>query len=441
MSCCISWHLFLRSFFLLPRIRLELFRVTIAVLIISPFVPVCPAAAETASLSLARALSIAREHNPLLDIARERVIAARGVDTQASLLPNPVLTATSENQPFTHSPGFSFANDTDDYVYASQLVELGGKRGRRIAAAQAGIDAAEVQAEIESRQLTARVSSAYWTADAAAQVLDLYRKEAATLARMVEYNGARVHAGASAGADLLRIQLESDHMLASANLASADADRTLIALYREMGTSDFPSAVTFVDPLESLEHFDAPPLERVLQQRPEMLLANAQVRQAEANLSLERANAISDPDLMFGYKRWSGYSQYTGINSMFFGFKTPLPLFNRNQGRIASADAELRSAQRSLDAQRIAIKAELAAAESDYLHSRDALEQIMPRMTDRAGRNLNMTREAYRIGGTDLIRYLDAERMRVETQVLYVQALSQYHQSTINLQYAAGTLQ
>jgi cobalt-zinc-cadmium efflux system outer membrane protein len=440
MLDCVPQHLpSQRSFFCL-RTRFGLFRAIIAILIGSPMVLVCSAAAETTSLSLAQALSIARERNPLVAIARERTIAARGIHTQASLLPNPVLTATSENQPFRHLPGFSFATDTDDYVYASQLVELGGKRRLRLTAAQAGIDAAEGQAEIEARQLTASVSSAYWTADAAAQVLDLYRKEAATLARMVEYNGERVHAGASAGADLLRIQLESDRMLASANLASADASRTLIALYAEMGTSEFPSTVAFIDHLNSLEHFEAPSLDTVLQQRPEMLLAQAQMRQAKTNLSLERASAIPDPDLLFGYKRWSGYGQYSGINSMFFGVKTPLPLFNRNQGKVSSADAELRSAQHKVEAQKIAIKAELAAAESDYLHSRDALEQIMPRMTERAGRNLNMTFEAYRIGGTDLVRYLDAERMRVETQVLYVKALSQYHQSAINLQYAAGIL-
>jgi cobalt-zinc-cadmium efflux system outer membrane protein len=409
-------------------------------LIVSLIVPVHCSFADMASLSLAQALAIARGHNPLLDIARERVFAARGMDTQAGLLPNPALTATSENQPFGDSPGFSFANDTDDYVYASQLVEISGKRRRRIAAAELGVDAAAIEADIESRNLMARVSSAYWAADAAARVLELYRKEAATLARMVEYNGARVQAGASAGADLLRIQLENDRMLANATAASAETGRTQIALYREMGATEFPGSVRFLDPIESLEHFDVPPLETILRQRPEMLLAKAHVKQADANLSLEQANAIPDPELMFGYKRWSGYGQHTGINSMFFGVKAPLPFFNRNQGKIARAEAELRSAQSNLEAQTISIKAELAVAESDYLHNRDVLQQIMPRMTARAGRNLDITREAYRAGGTDLIRYLDAERMQVETQVLYVNALSQYHQSAISLQYAAAII-
>jgi len=306
--------------------------------------------------------------------------------------------------------------------------------------AQAGTDLAVIQAEIESRQLTARVSSAYWTADAAAQVLKLYQQESATLDQMVAYRSARVRAGASASADLLRIQLEGDRVLAEGNLASADAARALIALYREIGTNEFPTEVTFLDPIESLEQLEIPKLDQVLRQRPEMLLADAQVRQAKAKLSLERANAIPDPDLMFGYKRWSGYKQYSGVDTMFFGFKVPISLFNRNQGRIASAEAELRSAQYSAQAQRLAIEAEFAASESDYLHSRSALEQIMPRMADRSRRNLDITREAYRVGGTDLIRYLDAERVQIETRVSYVRALSQYHQNAISLEYATGEI-
>jgi len=260
------------------------------------------------------------------------------------------------------------------------------------------------------------------------------------LERMVEYSRARVHEGAAAEADLLRIQLEADRMRAAANLAASEAQRTLVGLYREMGATDFPRQVAFTDSLQTTDRLEAPPIDEVLRRRPEMLLARARLEQARANVSLERANAIPDPDLMFGYKRWSGYNQFTGLNTMFFGAKIPLPIFNRNQGKISAAEADLRSAEQSLKAQEIAVRAEVTAALSDYSRSREALEQIMPVMSDRASRNLDMTREAYRIGGTNLVRYLDAERMRVETQVLYAKTLSQYHQSAVNLEYATGMI-
>lgn len=396
------------------------------------------AAGETPSLSIAQALSTARERNPAVDISRERVNAAEGMHTQAGLLPNPMLTATSENQPFSAVPGFSFANQTDDYIYGTQLIELGGKRSRRMAAAQAGAAIASEEAEITSRQLAVRVANDYWIADSGAMVRDLYRGEAAMFGQMIEYSQARVREGAAAGADLLRIQIESDRLRTTANFAAAEANRSLIALYREMGAGDFPQDVTFTDPIEHLERVDAPAIDVILRQRPEMRAAEDGLKQAQANLSLERANAIPDPDLMFGYKRWSGFNQFTGLNTMFFGVKTPIPIFNRNQGKITAADAEFRIAKRNLAAEEIAIRAEVASANREYLSSREALDQIMAGMTDRANRNLEITSQAYRIGGTDLIRYIDAERIRIETRVTYLRAIARYHQSVVNLEYASG---
>jgi len=38
----------------------------------------------------------------------------------------------------------------------------------------------------------------------------------------------------------------------------------------------------------------------------------------------------------------------------------------------------------------------------------------------------------------DLLRLLDAERIRVETQTAWAEALGNYHQSVLSLNYAAG---
>jgi len=50
----------------------------------------------------------------------------------------------------------------------------------------------------------------------------------------------------------------------------------------------------------------------------------------------------------------------------------------------------------------------------------------------------DISRAAYREGGLDLLRLLDAERLRVETQTAWAEALGNYHQSVLSLNYAAG---
>lgn len=391
-------------------------------------------------LSLAQAIAQARERNPQVAIAQARVVAAEGMRIQAGLVPNPVLTATSENQPFGGPSSFSFSQDTDDYAYLGQTIELGGKRGRRIEVANRNLNSTSIEGEVAMRELVARVATAYWTAAGTVAIRELYEREMKTIDGIVEYNSARVRKGAAAEADLIRIQLESDRLRALARLTGADADRALIELYRLMGDNAVPKSVAFLDPLDNLGEVAAPEIETVLRDRPELRLAREQLKRAQANLNLQRANAIPDPDLMVGYKRWSGFNQYSGLNTLFFGVKVPLPIFSRNQGQIAAAEAEVRGAKSAITAAEQSARAEIAAALTDYQARRESVLKILPLMNEHAAETYAIAGGAYRLGGADLLRFLDAERVTIESRLLFVQALTQYHQSVVALQRATGTL-
>ena len=396
--------------------------------------------ADQAGLSLGSALDQARTQNPQLAMARARVSEAEGMREQAGLLPNPSLYATSENTPLGGSQPFRFSRDTDDYVYLNQKIELGGKRGRRVAFASENVGQMSIQSEVAMHQLLARVATAYWMAAGSAALDQLYQREVKTLDDIVDYNSARVLKGATAEADLIRIQLESDRLKAQARMASEQARRSLIGLYREMGATAFPDSITFTDRLDDLAEIQPPDLPTVLRERPEMRAARAGVKQAEANFQLQRANAVPDPTLMAGYKRFSGTTQFPGQNTLFFGFQVPLPIFDRNQGQIAAAQAKVMGAKDAVIDQEIAIRAEVEAALSDNRSRRDALLKVLPRMARRAAESDQIAAGAYRLGGADILRFLDATRMDIETQVLLVQSLVDFHKSVVNLELVTGML-
>jgi cobalt-zinc-cadmium efflux system outer membrane protein len=259
-----------------------------------------------------------------------------------------------------------------------------------------------------------------------------------TLDDIVDYNRARVQKGATPEADLIRIQLESDRFKAQARLASEQARRSVIALYREMGATAFPDSVVFTDRLDSLGDLQPPDLQTVLRDRPEMRAAREGVKQAEANFDLQRANAVPDPQLMAGYKRFSGSKPFTGQNTLFFGFQVPLPIFDRNQGQIAAAQAKVMGAKDAVTDQEIAIRAEVESALSDYESRRQALLDVLPRMAHRAALSDRIAEGAYRLGGADILRFLDAARIDIETQVLLVQTLIDYHVSVVNVELVTG---
>jgi cobalt-zinc-cadmium efflux system outer membrane protein len=161
-------------------------------------------------------------------------------------------------------------------------------------------------------------------------------------------------------------------------------------------------------------------------------VARTQVAQAESSVRLQQANAKVDPEIQLGYKRTSGYDTlYAAIN-------VPLPFRNRNQGNIASAEADVHTAESSLTAIEQQIQGEVVMAQRNYESKQRILTQTLQPLVVKSDESLRITLAAYREGGFDLIRYLDAQRVRIEAQTLFYQGLGQVHESAVALQQAQG---
>jgi hypothetical protein len=83
-------------------------------------------------LGLEDAINQALQSRMSLKAENERVFAARGLEKQASLRPNPELLFQNENL----RPGQTYSRGVDTVVYVTQALDMAGKRTRRIAVAQ-----------------------------------------------------------------------------------------------------------------------------------------------------------------------------------------------------------------------------------------------------------------------------------------------------------------
>jgi cobalt-zinc-cadmium efflux system outer membrane protein len=108
------------------------------------------------TLTLAQAIEEAVAGHPDAAVAEARVAVARASRVQAALSPNPRLFLQSENTRFWGSPSFSYPNDTDNFLYLSQVFERGGKRESRVASADSAIRRAEADREAARRRMRAR---------------------------------------------------------------------------------------------------------------------------------------------------------------------------------------------------------------------------------------------------------------------------------------------
>ncbi|HXP84237.1 MAG TPA: TolC family protein [Bryobacteraceae bacterium] len=384
-------------------------------------------------LTLAEAVSEALASHPQLAAAAARAAATVGLRRQAGLSPNPRLIFQSETSGFPAIPPSGPQHDRDTYAFLAQTVETGGKRNRRVALAAENVRRSELEVQLYRRQITSRVSTAYWAAAGAARVEDLLRMEVASFDQVVQFHRDRVREGAAPEVDLLRIEVERDRLESAAKTAVQDAERTRIAVFREMGKTEFP-AVEFGEALDQAHPVAYLTLGQVLDQRAEMKLAREAVEQARADLRLQEANGRPDPDVHLGYKRTEEF------DSVYAAVQIPLPVRNRNQGLVEAAAAEVKAAESSVAATEALVRAELESAKRDYESRQKLLDETLRPMRDRAGEVYRIVDAAYRETGSDILRLLDAERTRIEADLMFARTLSELQQSAVALETAQGSL-
>ena len=361
---------------------------------------------------------------------QDQVDAARGFARQAGLRPNPRLYIQSEDlRPWASN--WDFANHTEDYAYLGQTFEMDGKRGKRVEVANANIRRSQAEQQLLEQQIAGRVASAYWAAVASARIVKLLEDDLSAVDDMVRYHKERVDAGAMRGADLLRMQVERDRLTMSLGAARRDVALTRIELFRQMDRPLDPQ-VQLTDPIDNLAPIESQTMATVMASRADVGAAREAVTAAQATVKLQKAVGVPDLDLLGGYKRNSG------DNTLYGAMQIQLPFSNRNQGEVQRAEADLQLAQDQLRQVEMSVRADVTSAEEGYARQREIVEHVLPDMRSRAQQNLAITNDAYKTGGIDLLRYIDAERTAIDVEVSALRSLADYQQSALRLTLAYG---
>jgi cobalt-zinc-cadmium efflux system outer membrane protein len=386
--------------------------------------------AQQKALTLHEAVRIGLERSPESLISNDQVKVQRAQIGEARLRPNPRLYLQSEDlRPWASS--FSFANNTEDYAYLGQTFEIDGKRRKRIAYANSGVRRSEAEQLLRTRRIAARIADAYWSASSARQEAADWQQQLVDFDRLVQYQSERVKDGATAGVDLLRTQLERDRVAISYAQAQRNAEAAEIELARQVGSPTLRDT-QLVDSIEQEKNVQQQTLIDAIEMRPDVIAAREALNEVKADITLQDAMAVPNIDALGGYKRNSG------ADTLYAGLQIDLPLFNRNQGGIATAAADLRLAEDQLSFTRQTARAEIETSVSDYEREQSLVRATLPGMNDRAARNAEIIADAYRSGGSDLLRYLDAERTLIETSLLSVETWTAYQHAVVSLELAYG---
>lgn len=397
-------------------------------------VPADPAATPR-RITLEEALRRLETSNLELRLAREAVAAAEARVVSAGRLPNPGLTATREQ--LSGGPeGYH-----ENMIALGQSLEIGGQRGARREAARKASEAAAARLEAERLRLAFQVHRAY-VRGAVAEADLIVLGEATEVFRHVEESGrARFAEGDISRFDRSRLQIERaryETLLARRRLEMEEASRELAFLV----APDSLAAPAALLPAQALTELDAVmravALDAALAtavRRADVRAADAEVEAARAALSLERRDRVPDVTLSAGYKEQAG-----GLSGAVLGVSFPVPLWDRNQGEIARAQAELNAAlvRRELALARAHI--EIRRAWDTHRSLEERMRTMGEMLSPESAGLLETARVAYAEGEMSLIELLDAADAYRSAMESVNQLLGEYLISLFDLRRATGTL-
>ena len=393
-------------------------------------------AQDVEKLDINRAVEIALSNNPALQAASARTRGALGLERQAGLRPNPSFTFETENIRFWGSPEIDASQELDVFAYMSQPLEWRGKKARRVEVAAQDVKISEIESKGLQWRIRQGVRQAFLRALLAQKQLEIMQENGRYFDQVVEYHRARVEQGAMPEADLIRSQLERERLTVAEQAAAADAERGRIMLVKAMGVAGYRTDFRLTDAPPALESTGPLNLQAMMERAransPEVTLAEAEIERAKAQLALQLSQAKPDWAVTFGYKRTMGY------NTLLGGLLVPLPLFNRNQGNILQGGAEVEGFQSTKQVAVAAVESSVLSALAAVRRRHATIQDLQKGMIERAEQFWRISLAAYQEGGADLLRLLDAQRVRNEVQLLFTTTEMEYRISMAELESAVG---
>ena len=336
-----------------------------------------PPTPPTQPVTLDDFVTAAVARNPRLAKAAAAVDAARGRFVQAGLYPNPVLSFTADELGDRTGPNGILT------PAVSQEIVRGGKLQLSQAVAAAEVDQAALALMGERYAVLGAVRAAYYEAFALQERAAVLRDLVRLTETIAERTAAAREAGGAAEIDVLQLELERERVRAEAKAVERELPAALRRLAAVAGVGGAPG-----QPLAA--PFDPTALDYDLDRTRDVVLAvhpavrSARVAVDRAQRAVHRAEVEPVPNVTVtgGYTR----QNQNRSNDWTVGVSVPLPVWNRNQGNVLAARAELAAAHQDVGRAEFELAERVAVAFRKYAAARQRAEWYRDHVVKRAER-------------------------------------------------------
>ena len=316
--------------------------------------------------------------------------------------------------------GLSTGAITQHQVVFDQPLLIFRQRQARLGAADLNVAAEQARVAQALSQRRLQVRQAFATLLSRQQQLSVIQDSLADLQRVQDVVRGRAEAGERSDYDVARIEIETERVRVEMMNAEADVDDAAGQMATLLGFPGWsPRATGTLEPSADVPT-DVEALWATAQQRrPSLVAIRQQQAAARGGLFLAQRERLPVPAFSAGTQM----TQSVTGTSTFLGFSMPLPFFDRGQGAIAKADAQIRAQDLALEAELAEAHADIERATTVLAKRRAALSELETRVVERVPTLRRMSEDAYREGGADILELLDAMRSVKDIQIAHVQQL------------------
>jgi outer membrane protein, heavy metal efflux system len=334
-----------------------------------------------------------------------------------------------------------------------QVVELGGKRHRRVGVAEANRNITKSEIETALLGLRYDVRKAYTDLYAAHSHLALLKDIFRVAQELVSIAKKREQAGDISSlevlqADIVRVNAENEQQIALAaiNQATNQLNSVLNQPLETQWTLSAPTAAPALGPANSENvlkaqvenvRFDLKGLlEQANRQRPELQKNAFELESVRQQKDLAKANRIPNVRIAAGpdYVAGSG-SQF---NAFIIG-SVELLVLNRQQGPLAEAEAKRMLLERENTAWLATIQKEVSQAYNRLIMNQERIHRYETTILTLANSVAEKSKRAFMEGQTSILMPINAQQAYMNTRLGYLAALKDYQDAISDLEKAVGS--
>jgi cobalt-zinc-cadmium efflux system outer membrane protein len=385
-----------------------------------------PAAAAEPSgpvTTLAELEKLALERNPRMASARAMVDSGSGRVRQAGLYPNPSIGVTGDHVSAATNGGAIGG-------FVEQRIVTGGKLhwARQVASEEKA--GTEQMAEAEKLRVLTLVRTLFYQA-LGDQALVETRVELASLGhRTAAIVRELANIGQADSPDVLATDNEAERLEVDLESARRGLEQSKVQLAALVDGAPIGKLEGKLEEIPKLDKAGA--LAKILGESPEVKAAAIEMDRAQASLKRARVDVIPDLMLRGGVRdnRELNGLERIGLDGI-FDVSVQLPIFNRNQGAIASAKADAERARYDASRVKLELRSRLAVALRQYDESVFAAEHYESRILPQAKKAVDQYLGNFRNMAVSYPLVLAAERSLAQSQEAYIHALVEAHQAAV----------